>query len=104
MRMRTPTRAGLLARLERLEVRTAPEHRIKLRFGNLKRLPQDYQGERHVVISKHLPNRGDQEWVEFEEVPGPDPNPPQRPARGLPIHLDVMLVEAYPWREVAAAV
>ena len=98
------TRAGLLARLERLEVRTAPDGKIKLRFGNLKRLRQDYKGERHVVISKHLPNIGDQEWVEFEEVPGPDPNPPQRPARGLPIHLDVMLVEAYPWREVAAAV
>jgi hypothetical protein len=53
------------------------------------------------VISKHLPNRGDQEWVEFEEVPGPDPNPSQRPDRGLPIHLDIMLVKAYPWREEA---
>ena len=30
-------------------------------------------GERHTVIAKHMPCRFGQEWVEFEEVPGPDP-------------------------------
>jgi len=44
-----------------------------LRFGHLRRLPPDYKGEKHVVIAKQLPNRNGEEWVEFEEVPGPDP-------------------------------
>ena len=26
------------------------------------RLPQDYKGERHVVIAKHLPSQSGQEW------------------------------------------
>jgi hypothetical protein len=103
--MKRITRAGLLSRLERLESRSAcVESRLKIRFGHLRRLSQKYKGERHVIVTRQLPNRGDQEWVEFEEVPGPDPSPPQCPARGLPIHLDVMLVEAYSWREEAAAV
>ena len=45
-------------------------------MGNLRRLPQDYKGGRQTVIEKHLPSRNGQEWVAFEEVPGPDPNPP----------------------------
>ncbi len=59
----------------------APFHpTLRLRFGNLRCLPPDYQGERHVVIAKRLPDQGDQEWVEFEEVPGPAPSePPQDP-------------------------
>jgi hypothetical protein len=86
------SRGGLLTRLERLESRVVrEEHRLKLRFGRLKRLPQDYKGEKHVVIAKQLPNRNGQEWVEFEEVPGPDPNPPQR-LNGSPRHLTIMLV------------
>ena len=40
-------------------------------------MPKDYQGERHIVVAKELPSQNGQEWVEFEEVPGPDPNPPQ---------------------------
>jgi hypothetical protein len=94
MRTRS-TRAGLLTRLERLECRVvAADHRIKLRFGDLKRLPREYTGERHVVIARYLPNKGNEEWVEFEEVPGPDPNPPQRHLNGSPKYLDVMFVEA----------
>ena len=96
--MKRTTRAGLLARLERLECRAvAREHSIRLRFGNLKQLPHEYQGERHVIVARELPNRGDQEWVEFEEVPGPDPSPPQHSARGIPDRLDVKFVAAYPW-------
>lgn len=44
---------------------------MHFRFGNLRRLPEDYQGERHVEIAKYLPAINGQEWVEFVEVPGP---------------------------------
>ena len=65
---------------------------LQLRLGELKRLPPDYQGERHVVIAKRLPDRGGQEWVEFEEAPGPAPSePPQDPR--LPKCLDIVFVE-----------
>ena len=91
--MRGRTRAGLLARLERLECRVAVgQHHFKLRFGNLKRLPPEYTGERHVVISRHLPNQGDREWVEFEEVPGPEPIRPQE----VDGYMDIVFVSAYP--------
>ena len=94
--MRTGRRRGtLLSRLDRLELRTAVASRqVKIRLGNLKRLPDDYAGERHIVVAKELPNQHGQEWVEFEEVPGPDPNPPefQEPNRGLPTLISVMFV------------
>ena len=102
--MRAKTRAGLLTRLERLECRVAAsDHTVKLRFGHLKRLPRDYQGERHVIITRELPKQGDQEWVEFEEVPGPDPDPPRDPTRGSPHRIDIMFVEAYPYTETGLA-
>jgi hypothetical protein len=44
---------------------------MHVRFGNLRRLPEDYQGERHREIAQWLPARDGQEWVEFVEVPGP---------------------------------
>ena len=98
--MRAKTKAGLLTRLERLESRVAVRNSsLKLRFGHLKRLPPEYEGERHVAIARHLPKQGDQEWVEFEEVPGPDPDLPPHPARGIPDRIDVMFVEPYPWPE-----
>ena len=65
------TTSTLLARLERLEFRAAVSRKLKIRFGNLRRLPQDFRGERHMVIAKHLPSRSGQEWVEFEEIPEP---------------------------------
>jgi hypothetical protein len=46
---------------------------VTMLYGHLKRLPPDYVGERHSVITKHLGIRNGQEWVEYEEVPGPDP-------------------------------
>jgi hypothetical protein len=98
--MRTRTRAGLLTRLERLECRLAARDQpIKLRLGHLKRLPREYQGERHVIVARELPKQGDREWVEFEEVPGPDPDPPEPLARGAPRRLNIMFVEAYPSTE-----
>ena len=89
------TRSALLTRLARLESRAAVvTHPVKLRFGKLRRLPRDYEGEKHVVVAKQLPKHGDQEWAEFEEVPGPDPNPQER-GRGVPEYLDVVFVAAY---------
>ena len=97
--MRTArTRGTLLSRLKRLEVRTVGLRAVKVRMGNLRRLPEDYKGERHVVVAKQLPSQNGREWVEFEEVPGPDPNPPQQPARrgSVPTHFDVHFVAPYP--------
>jgi len=97
--MRTSrTRGTLLSRLERLEVRTAEASRkIQIRFGYLRRLPAEYVGERHTVVAKELPSRNGQEWVEFEEVPGPDPNPQQQSARlGVPTQIDVLFVAPHP--------
>ena len=83
------------ARLERLESRVAVAgDQTMLRFGHLRRLPPDYKGEKHVVIAKQLPNRNGEEWVEFEEVPGPDPNPQERKA-GRPDCIDIVLVKPY---------
>src|SRR4051794_8886643 len=68
---------------------------IQVRFGNLCRLPADYQGERHTVLTKSLPDRNGQKWVEFEEVRGPAPSEPPRDPR-LPMLIDVVFVPAYP--------
>jgi hypothetical protein len=90
------TKGTLLNRLERLEASAESQPQLKIRMGNLRRLPQDYKGPRHVVIAKHLPSQSGQEWVEFEERPGPDPKPPPDRRRGLPEYLDVRFVADYP--------
>lgn len=90
------TRGTLLARLERLELLAVGVPEIKLRFGDLRRLPKDYKGERHVVIAKHLPKQGDREWVEYEEVPGPDPSPNEEHGQVGPRYIDVIFVDPYP--------
>src|SRR5262245_1064114 len=98
--MKTRNRGGLLTRLERMECRVIAAHQgIRFRYGHLKRLPREYQGERHVVVARHLPNQGDQEWVAFEERPGPDPNLPERPEPGTPRCINVVFVEPYPVEE-----
>ena len=48
-----------------------------------------------MVIAKHLPSRSGQEWVEFEEVPGPDPSPE------MGEHLNIVFVASN--SEVAGA-
>ena len=95
------TRAALLGRLDRLEVQTAVLRPIKIRFGHLRRLLQDYKGERHVIVAKQLPSRNGQEWVEFEEVPGPDPSRLQEQGGqgSVPTQIDLMLVAPYPRQE-----
>ena len=77
--------------VKRLDARVRPA--IKVRFGNLRRLPEDYRGERHRKIVKHLPDRNGQEWVEFEEVPGPAPSAPPEP--GVAKYLNIVLVAPY---------
>jgi hypothetical protein len=89
------SRGALIAHLERLERRTVPKKRIKLRFGHLRRLPESYRGERHVVVAKQLPPQLDQEWVAHEEVPGPDPNPPVPHHHRSPEIIDVIFVSPF---------
>jgi hypothetical protein len=88
---------ALIARLARLESRvTSAECGVTVRFGHLKRLPPQYTGERHVIVARELPKQSDQDWGEFEEVPGPEPEAPQIIGRGarhpIAIRLDVMFV------------
>ena len=63
-----------LARLERLSrLSTAPQ-RLRIQYGYLKTLPDDYIGPRHVVTVKQLPPRPDgEDRFEWEERPGPEP-------------------------------
>jgi hypothetical protein len=64
----------LVRRLERLEARTEPERLTCFRYGWLKRLPQDFSGERHVVMLKREPvGSARAQWCEFEERAGPAP-------------------------------
>ena len=73
MRLQLKSRLG---RLEHAAAITLARHPIKLRLGDLKRLPGGYTGERHIEIVKRLPPRSPiGEWVEFEERPGPGPKP-----------------------------
>jgi hypothetical protein len=90
---------ALAARLARLESRAVlAEHCVTIRFGHLKRLSAKYVGERHIVVGRQLPSQGDQEWVEFEEVRGPDPNSPVttgcRAGHPMASRLDVIFVNA----------
>jgi hypothetical protein len=77
-----------LVRLERAEVKVAALKPFKLRLGDLKRLPRDYTGERHVEIVKQLPPRSPiGEWFEFEERPGPAPPEPPSEDRIIEVHF-----------------
>jgi hypothetical protein len=103
--------ARRIAKLEALSLGPHPEHRcggrwrsrapfqppIHFRFGNLRRLPKDHHGERHIEIAQCLPARNGQEWVEFAEVPGPRPSQQPLDPR-LPTYLNVIFVEPYPER------
>ena len=44
-----------------------------LRYGYLTPLPDDYTGDRHVVIVSRTTQSDGTEWCEFEERPGPAP-------------------------------
>jgi hypothetical protein len=68
---------GLIARvgrLECLEARAAEEKHFQVQIGYLKRLPADYQGERHVVTAGQRAAEGMRPGrYEFEERPGRAP-------------------------------
>ncbi len=66
-------KSKLITRLEKLEA-IAPKQPTLIQCGWVTALPDDYVGERHLVIlnreptgSKHI------EWCEFVERPGPAP-------------------------------
>jgi hypothetical protein len=84
-------KARLLARLQRLETQSAGSRPSLFRYGWLKPLPDDYDGERHVVIVKReaagSPNI---EWCEFEERPGPAPPGSEQPCFDLYLTEDDM--------------
>jgi hypothetical protein len=65
-------------------------------MGHLKRLPPEYKGERHIVIAKQLPNIGGQEWVEYEERPGPEPPQNRNDSSECGDALDIVFVAPYP--------
>jgi hypothetical protein len=50
------------------------------RWGVLKRLPDDYVGERHIVVVE-IEGTSDTGWCEFEERPG---SPPPGSDDGVP--------------------
>jgi hypothetical protein len=64
---------------------------MPVRFGKLRYLPEEYQGERHIEIARCLPDMNGQKWVEFTEVPG---SPPNLPLEGP--GLDVIFVPPKP--------
>ena len=64
---------GILERLNRLS--TAPQ-RLRVQYGYLKKLPDDYTGPRHAVTARRLPGPGadsGEDWFEWEERAGPEP-------------------------------
>ena len=66
---------------------------MHVRFGNLRRLPEDYQGQRHSEFARCLPDQDGREWVEYVEVPGPEPSQPPRDP-WLPISIDVIFFDS----------
>jgi hypothetical protein len=67
-------KGNLLSRLGRLETRNQEARQSVMQVGSLKKLPDDFVGERHVVVVKRqqtcTPNY---ESCLFEERPGPEP-------------------------------
>ena len=61
-----------VGRLERVEARVAETH-LQVQIGYMKRLPADYQGDRHVVTVGQHAGEGGRTRYEFEERPGPAP-------------------------------
>ena len=74
--------ARMLSRLNRLETHPGLRPACSFRTGLLKRLPEDYFGERHVAIIEREPfSSYHAVQCEFEERPGP---PPPRSDDGVP--------------------
>jgi hypothetical protein len=66
-----------LARLERFNRLSIAPRRLRIEYGYLRTLPDDYIGPRHTVTVRQLPPglgayAGD-EWFDWEERPGRGP-------------------------------
>ena len=58
-----------LARLERLNRLTKAPQRLRIQYGYVQTLPDDYTGPRHVVTVKRLPSgSGGENWFEWRSV------------------------------------
>jgi hypothetical protein len=69
---------SLKARVTRLEAILPPLLEPSCRIGFIRKLPEDYIGERHVAIVKHGEcDKYGREPCEFEERPGPAPRGPR---------------------------
>ena len=67
-------KSSLRSRLAKLEARNRATEKI-IREGLLFLLPDDYVGEKHVVLGSRRPtDLPNHEWCMFQEVPGPGPN------------------------------
>ena len=66
-----------LARLERLNRMSTAPSRLRVQYGYMKTLPDDYTGPRHTVTVRRLPPGpgadSGEPWFEWEERPGPEP-------------------------------
>ena len=66
-----------LVRLERLNRLSTAPRRLRVQYGYLKKLPDDYTGPRHTVTMRRLPPGpgayAGEDWFEWEERPGPEP-------------------------------
>ena len=75
-------KAKLLARvgqLERVKIQKEAEKPLRVQLGHLKRLPADYDGERHIVTVGQRAADGERPgWYEFEERPGTAPKESDR--------------------------
>ena len=63
-----------LARLERLNRMSTAPSRLRVQYGYMKTLPDDYTGPRHTVTVRRLPPGpgadSGEPWFEWEERPG----------------------------------
>jgi hypothetical protein len=66
-------KSSIRVRVERLEARTKARMLPPFRSGYLTVLPEEYTGERHVIIVRSESKGLHEEWCEFEERPGPAP-------------------------------
>ena len=80
-------KSSIRVRVERLEARTKALTIPPFRSGYLTVLPEEYTGERHVIIVRSEPNGLHGEWCEFEERPGPAP--PGSNDGGFRVYLNV---------------
>jgi hypothetical protein len=96
--MRYGWNRSLESRIRKLEQKQAALNRkyvhkpIKVWMGPLRRLPQDYKGERHSVIVERfgLDDQG-RELCRYEERPGPKP---EGPTEGLDPNFHHMLLQS----------